>query len=47
MSEVYTTTFAGRDVSVKTNYLAGQANGAAVVTYGDTVVLVTAVSLKG
>ncbi|HOO90915.1 MAG TPA: polyribonucleotide nucleotidyltransferase, partial [Syntrophales bacterium] len=46
MSEVYTTTFAGRDVSVKTNYLAGQANGAAMVTYGDTVVLVTAVSLK-
>ncbi|MBN2538982.1 MAG: polyribonucleotide nucleotidyltransferase [Deltaproteobacteria bacterium] len=46
MSEVYTTTFAGRDVSVKTNYLAGQANGSAVVTYGDTVVLVTAVSVK-
>jgi len=46
MSEVFKTTFAGRDVSVKTNYLAGQADGSAVVTYGDTVVLVTAVSLK-
>ncbi|MCD6486530.1 MAG: polyribonucleotide nucleotidyltransferase [Syntrophobacterales bacterium] len=46
MSEVFKTTFAGRDISVKTNYLAGQADGSAVVTYGDTVVLVTAVSLK-
>lgn len=46
MREVFTTTLAGRDVSVKTNYLAGQADGAALVTYGDTLVLVTAVSLK-
>ncbi|MBW2557297.1 MAG: polyribonucleotide nucleotidyltransferase [Deltaproteobacteria bacterium] len=46
MSEAFKTTFAGRDVSVKTNYLAGQADGSALVTYGDTVVLVTAVSLK-
>jgi len=46
MSEVFKTTFAGRDISVKTNYLAGQADGSAVITYGDTVVLVTAVSLK-
>ena len=46
MSEVFKTTFAGREISVKTNYLAGQADGSAVVTYGDTVVLVTAVSLK-
>ena len=46
MSEVFKTTFAGRDISVKTNYLAGQADGSALVTYGDTVVLVTAVSLK-
>ena len=46
MSEMFKTTFAGRDISVKTNYLAGQADGSAVVTYGDTVVLVTAVSLK-
>jgi polyribonucleotide nucleotidyltransferase len=28
------------------NYVAGQADGAALVTYGDTVVMVTAVSLK-
>ena len=46
MSEMFKTTCAGRDISVKTNYLAGQADGSAVVTYGDTVVLVTAVSLK-
>ncbi len=44
MSENFKTIFAGRDVSVKTNYLAGQADGSAVITYGDTVVLVTAVS---
>lgn len=46
MSEMFKTTFAGREISVKTNYLAGQADGSAVVTYGDTVVLVTAVSPK-
>ncbi len=46
MSEVFNMPFAGRDMSVKTNYLAGQANGSALVTYGDTVVLVTAVSVK-
>lgn len=46
MSEVFTTTFAGRNVSIKTNYLAGQADGSALVSYGDTLVLVTAVSLK-
>jgi len=46
MREVFKTTLAGRDVSIKTNYLAGQADGAALVTYGDTLVLVTAVSLK-
>ncbi|MDD5723541.1 MAG: polyribonucleotide nucleotidyltransferase [Syntrophales bacterium] len=46
MREVFKTTLAGRDVSVKTNYLAEQADGSALVTYGDTVVLVTAVSLK-
>ncbi|MFH0801271.1 MAG: polyribonucleotide nucleotidyltransferase, partial [bacterium] len=38
--------FAGRAISVKTDYVAGQADGAVLVTYGDTVVLVTAVSLK-
>ncbi len=46
MSEVFATTFAGRDVSIKTNYLAGQADGSVLVSYGDTLVLVTAVSLK-
>ncbi|MBW2559584.1 MAG: polyribonucleotide nucleotidyltransferase [Deltaproteobacteria bacterium] len=46
MREVFKTTLAGRDVSITTNYLAGQADGSALVTYGDTLVLVTAVSLK-
>ena len=46
MSEIFKTTFAGRDISVKTNYLAGQADGAVLVTYCETVVLVTAVSQK-
>jgi len=46
MSEVYSTDFAGRNISVKTNYMAGQASGAVLVTYGETVVLVTAVSEK-
>ncbi|HLE19434.1 MAG TPA: hypothetical protein VI728_14240, partial [Syntrophales bacterium] len=45
MSKVFSTEFAGRTISVKTNYVAGQADGAVFVTYGDTVVLVTAVSL--
>jgi polyribonucleotide nucleotidyltransferase len=46
MSEIFFTDFAGRNISVKTNYLAGQANGAVLITYGETVVLVTAVSEK-
>jgi polyribonucleotide nucleotidyltransferase len=46
MSEVFSAIFAGRTISVKTNYVAGQADGAALVTYGDTIVMVTAVSLK-
>jgi polyribonucleotide nucleotidyltransferase len=46
MSEIFKTTFAGREISVKTNYMAGQADGSALVNYGDTVVLVTAVSQK-
>ncbi len=45
MSKVFSTEFAGRTISVKTDYVAGQADGAVLVTYGDTVVLVTAVSL--
>ena len=46
MREVFKTALAGRDVSITTNYLAGQADGSALVAYGDTLVLVTAVSLK-
>ncbi len=46
MAEVFSTDFAGRKISCKANYVAGQANGAILVTYGDTVVLVTAVALK-
>lgn len=45
MSDVFSADFAGRNISVKANYVAGQADGAVLVTYGDTVVLVTAVSL--
>jgi polyribonucleotide nucleotidyltransferase len=46
MSKVFSTNFAGRNLSLKAQYMAGQADGAVLVTYGDTVVLVTAVSLK-
>ncbi len=44
MSEIFSTDFAGRPISIKVNYVAGQASGAVLVTYGETVVLVTAVS---
>ncbi len=46
MKEIFEGEFAGRNLSIKANYLAEQADGAALVTYGDTVVLVTLVSLK-
>jgi polyribonucleotide nucleotidyltransferase len=46
MSEVFKVNFAGRDISARINYMAGQADGSAVVTYGDTMVLTTAVSQK-
>lgn len=46
MSKLFSTDFAGRRISLKTDYVAGQADGAVLATYGDTVVLVTAVSLK-
>jgi len=46
MNNIFSSDFAGRNISIKTNYMAGQADGAALVTYGETVVLVTAVSLK-
>lgn len=47
MSNVFSSDFAGRNISLKANYVAGQADGSILVYYGDTVVLVTAVSLKG
>jgi polyribonucleotide nucleotidyltransferase len=46
MSNLFSADFAGRSISLKTDYVAGQADGAILATYGDTVVLVTAVSLK-
>jgi polyribonucleotide nucleotidyltransferase len=46
MQNTFSIDFAGRDIGVKTNYMAGQADGSVLVTYGDTVVIVTAVSLK-
>jgi polyribonucleotide nucleotidyltransferase len=46
MSKLFNENFAGRSVSLKTDYVAGQADGAVLVKYGDTVVLVTVVSLK-
>lgn len=46
MSNIFSADFAGRNISLKTDYVAGQADGSILVYYGDTVVLVTAVSLK-
>ena len=46
MNNVFSTEFSGRTISLKANYVAAQADGAILATYGDTVVLVTAVSLK-
>jgi polyribonucleotide nucleotidyltransferase len=46
MSNIFSTDFAGRNITLKTNYVAAQADGSILVYYGDTVVLVTAVSLK-
>ncbi|MBE9546443.1 MAG: polyribonucleotide nucleotidyltransferase [Proteobacteria bacterium] len=46
MKEIFSTDFAGRDISLRAHYMAGQADGAVLVTYGDTVVLVTAVSMR-
>ena len=42
MPETFRTMLAGRPLSVEINHVAKQANGAALVRYGDTVVLVTA-----
>ena len=46
MSNIFSADFAGRNISLKANYVAAQADGAILVYYGDTVVLVTVVSLK-
>ena len=46
MSNEYCVDFAGRNLKIKTNYVAAQADGSTLVYYGDTVVLLTAVSLK-
>jgi polyribonucleotide nucleotidyltransferase len=46
MNQIFKASFAGREISLKINYLAGQADGGVLVTYGDTVVLVTVVSAK-
>lgn len=46
MNDTFKIDFAGRSISIKTNYMARQADGSVLVTYGDTVVIVTAVSLK-
>jgi len=46
MSIDFNTEFAGRAITLKARYVAGQADGSILVYYGDTVVLVTAVSLK-
>jgi polyribonucleotide nucleotidyltransferase len=46
MSTIFSADFAGRSISLKADYVAAQADGAILVYYGDTVVLVTAVSLK-
>ncbi len=46
MTETFSVEFAGKLIQLKANYVANQADGAIWVTYGDTVVLVTAVSLK-
>lgn len=42
MHQVFDTTIGGRRFSVEVGRLAQQANGSALITYGDTVVLVTA-----
>ncbi len=45
MSTEFKVEFAGRDISIRAGYVAGQTDGAVMVRYGDTVVMVTAVSL--
>ncbi len=44
--KVFTTTINGREFSISSGKIAKQASGAVVVTYGETIVLVTAVASK-
>jgi polyribonucleotide nucleotidyltransferase len=46
MAKRFSEDFAGRTISLKTDYMAGQADGSILAQYGDTVVLVTAMSSK-
>ncbi|MGA1796010.1 MAG: polyribonucleotide nucleotidyltransferase [bacterium] len=46
MVEIFEMEFGGRTLTITTGLMAKQANGSATVTYGDTVVLVSAVSAK-
>lgn len=46
MISTFQTTLGGRPLVFETGHVAGQANGAVLVRYGDTVVLVTAVMSK-
>ena len=43
---VFNYTFAGRPLSIETGKMAGLANGACLVRYGDTAVLCTATASK-
>ncbi len=45
-SKIYTTEWAGKKLVADFNSWAGQANGSVVLTYGETVILVTAVMSK-
>ncbi len=44
--KVFTTTINGRELSISSGKIAKQASGAVVVTYGESIVLVTAVAAK-
>ncbi len=44
--KVFTTTINGRELSISSGKIAKQASGAVTVTYGETIVLVTAVAAK-
>src|SRR5437870_4163733 len=44
MVETFSTEFAGRTISLETGRIAGLADGAVLIRYGDTVVLATVVS---